>query len=161
MLVDVKKNYKQYVGSVLMITIGLMVIALGIFADQLGIGHGSKDFFGPAQWLMIGVGVSMVVIGIFSRQASFIIAVNLIVLLPALLLLDNLLYWTAPWLNKNLVQRMSVNAQTKYQLAHWDTVPVSYEGSVWFKPHYKKLISVDGAEKQIVYDAFGYRNPPN
>jgi hypothetical protein len=144
------RSVSKHLPQIFLVSSGLLLGLVGLLADQLGIGHGSKDFFGPAQWSMIGTGVSMVAMGIFNRQASSIITVNLMVLLPMLLLLDNVLYWTAPWLSKNLVQRMSTSAQTKYQLAHWDTAPVGYEGSVWFHPNHKKLIKVDGVEKLIL-----------
>ncbi len=148
--------YKKYLLSGCVIIFGVLLVLIAVFAADLGISDGPKDFFGPAQWLMIGVGVCVVIVGLFSRQISLIIIINLIVLLPLGLLVDNLLYWGSPWLPKNIVtKKLSKDAQAKYKLTHKEKPVYMYDGNIWFynpSSNNPSYISIN--------DEFGYRNLP-
>ncbi len=156
------KNVKKYLPSIFLIMVGLLLVVLGVFADSFGIGQGAKGSFGLSQWLMAAMGICMIILGLIGRRVILIVTVNLIVFLPLLLLVDNLLYLGSPWLPANVVRKMSRNAQTKYELAHWQDVPFAHDGDIWFfKPNSKgRKVTEKGTEKEIVYDALGYRNPP-
>jgi len=150
------KNYKRYLPQILIVAVGIVLVLMSIFADQIGIGQGPKNF-GFSQWLMLIAGIVMTLIAI-NRQLSLLVAINLLVLIPALLLVDNVLYFTSPWLPGCVVRNLSKDAQTKYLLKHWEDMPyvIRDGGASYYKPNFiaqKK----DGT---YFFDEFGYRNPP-
>ena len=138
--------------------VGLSLVFLSLFADTLGIGQGSKDNFGTVQWIMLSAGICMVIIALFNRNFSSMIAINLLVLLPMALLIDNLLFLGSPWLPNELVRKLSADAKIKHTIAHWEETPFRNEGGVaFYKPNY---ICRSLKNKEYVYDEFGYGNPP-
>jgi len=109
---------------------------------------------------MIGVGAAMSVLGFISPQGSFVIGVNLLILVPSLLLIDNLLYWTSPWLPHGVVQNLTAEAKNKFRIHHWedeDMPMVVRENGVSF---YKPLSVTKKKDGKYYFDELGYRNPP-
>ena len=62
------KNYKGRLFQILMAAIGIVLILMSIFADEIGIGQGPKGF-GLSQWLMLGAGIVMTIIGWACQEA--------------------------------------------------------------------------------------------
>lgn len=150
-------NYKGYLVKIILVVIGILLVLISLFADKMGIGQGPKDHFGFSQWLMLATGVAMAVIGVVNYRLSLIVMMNLVILLPMLLLVDNVLYSASPWLPENLVQKMSYDAQVRHMIKNGKESPMVKEGeSVFYKPNYIRYVRNDA----WLYDEFGYRNPP-
>jgi len=147
----------RYLPLIFMIVVGFLLIVLGFFADSIGIGQGGRDF-GPSQWIMIFVGIGMIIIVLLSRKFSFLIMMNLIILLLLLLLLDNALYWGSAWLPDNLIVKMTGDAGVKYEIATWKESTIIHDGNNYYRKPY--IISESRRGVELVYDEFGYRNPP-
>src|SRR3989338_4721091 len=151
------KNYKGRLFQILMAAIGIVLILMSIFADEIGIGQGPKGF-GLSQWLMLGAGIVMTIIGIASYRLSFIVFVNLIICVPMLLLIDNFLYYASPWFPEKLARRLSEDAQNRYVLKHWEDMPyVIRDGGI---SYYKPNFIAQKKDGTYFFDEFGYRNPP-
>lgn len=89
--------------------------------------------------------------------------INLLVFFALLLLVDNIIFYSAAYLPKKIIKSLSVKSQVKYRFKNKDKLSQVYEDYIYYnKPKsYKVDVFSDGKERKSYYDKFGYENPHN
>ncbi len=150
-----KDRIKFFYGKVFLILVGIACVALAFLADTLGLGgQMQKQGFGTIQRIILSAGVVFIIIAFTSKKISWMLAINLTVFLTFLLIIDNLLYLSAPYLPYGLVQNMSDEARIRRIeiLGEQDSCP-DYLFDAKFPLFYTGRPNYDR------FDEFGYRNP--
>ena len=92
-----------------------------------------------------------------------IIFLNSIFLLFFLLILDNILFYTSPFLPKNIIKILSYKAQIKYKIKNENkSGQTIFDDYIYYlKPNSKHFTLSDGLTNFEYSDEYGYVNPKN
>ncbi len=139
-----------------MFLLGIGFITWTVYYKWSGLSS-NPNFLGPGSLAGIGLGVVLIGIALFTRVFCFYVAVWSIVGGVTLFALDNVLYWSSPYLPSNLIRVMTTDAQSKFLFSNPHKIVSANDGKVRFgKP---------GAVREYlgfrwIVDELGYQNPP-
>ena len=91
-----------------------------------------------------------------------LIFINTFIFLILLLLIDNLIFYSAENLPKEFIKYLSYKSQVKYRLNNIEESSHIYEDYIYYlKPNSSTISMSDGKPFTEHSDEFGYSNPPN
>ena len=147
---------KERIARIFVCLLGVGFITWTVYYKWSGLSS-NPNFLGPGSLAGIGLGVVLIGIALFTRVFCFYVAVWSIVGGVTLFALDNVLYWSSPYLPSNLIRVMTTDAQSKFLVSNPKQFKFVHDGKVHFgKP---------GAVRKFfnfrwIYDELGYPNPP-